>query len=256
MITSRHNSAVRRVREVARKRPQERFLLEGPHLLEEALKAKVSIELLLLSPRAGGDFVQQARHVAERVEEVSEELLAYVADSQKPQGIVAVAVVPTLSATRAAVPLERMILLDEVRDPGNLGTIARTAWAAGASAMILSGDCVDAWNPKCVRASAGALFRLPVLRFERQEAAMDWLQGRGHRTVVASANGATSCFEVDLRTPLTFVLGSEAHGVHADLAARCDASVYIPMADGCESLNLAAASAILLYLALQRAVMR
>lgn len=231
-------------------------------MLAEALAAGVTLDLVLVSPRAtqprfpdsGGSLslIERVHAVAERVLDVSEDILAYAADSQHPNGIVAVARVPGLGLDAGAARGGLLLLLDEVRDPGNLGTIARTAYAAGAEALLLTGSCVDLWNPKVVRASAGALFHLPVLRFEERGEAVDWLRVHGQRAVLATASGKTSCFEAHLRAPVTLVLGSEAHGVNEELAAACGESVYIPMTAGCESLNLAASAAILLYLAVER----
>lgn len=251
MITSRHNPAVQAVRLLSRKRPQQEFLLEGPHLIGEALAAGVSLDTVLASPRADAELLERVRGHARRVVEVSDDILAYAADSQRPQGLVGIGRVPELRLSDDEAR-GRLLLLDEVRDPGNLGTMARTAWASGVAALLLVGRCVDPWNPKVVRASAGALFRLPVLQFEGAAEAGDWLRGHGQRLLMASARGRLSCFEVDLGRPLTLVLGSEAHGVGPDVAALCDDSVRLPMAAGCESLNLSATAAVLLYLALER----
>jgi TrmH family RNA methyltransferase len=252
MITSRHNETVRKVRIMRKKRAPQRFLIEGPHLLEEALAARVSIETLLVSPRASGELVTRARSRAGEVLEVSDDVLSSVADSVHPQGIVAVGVVPERRPDPAALRGGRLVLLDEVRDPGNLGTVARTAWASGAAALLLVGHCVDPWNPKVVRAAAGATFRLPLVGLEGHDEAAAWLREHGQRAAMVVANGRVSCFEADLRGPITLVFGNEAHGVHPDTARFCQDSISIPMVEGCESLNLAASAAILCYLALDR----
>lgn len=252
MITSRHNPTIQAVCSLRRNRPACSFLLEGPRLLEEALSAGVHLDVLLLSPRAVGPVFDRARSTAETVVEVTEDILSYAADSQQPQGIVAIGRVPVRPLDDNAARRGRLLLLDEVRDPGNLGTVVRSAWASGTSGILLVGHCVDEWNPKVVRAAAGASFRLPTLAFEDRASAGSWLREHGQRAVMAVAGGRLSCFEADLRAPLTLVLGSEAHGVHPDTAAFCEDSVYIPMVEGCESLNLAASAAILCYLALDR----
>lgn len=252
MITSRTNPTVQQVRSVQRKRPPHAFFLEGPHLLDEAMRAGIEIEVLLLSPRARGGAVERAREVALRVVDVSDEILEYAADSRHPQGIAAVARVPRIDVDPERVRGGRLLVLDEVRDPGNLGTVARTAWASGMAALVLLGACVDAWNPKVVRASAGALFHLPLLGFAKRSEAGQWLAEHRQRALMATADGEESCFDADLRAPCSIVLGSEAHGIHPDTAAFCSGSLSIPMAGGCESLNLAASAAILCYLALDR----
>lgn len=252
MITSRQNAGVREVREALRKRPPHAFVAEGPNIIGEALAAGVSLSLLLVTPGARGPVVEQARQQAQRALEVSDEILAYAADSQHPQGIVALAAVPSLPVNEARARAGRLLLLDEVRDPGNLGTIVRTAWAADVTAVLLAGQCVDPWSPKVVRAAAGALFHVPVLVFPHRPEAGAWLNERGQHIFMATAEGRLSCFEAPLAPPITLVLGNEAHGVHADTAAFCHDSLRVPMAAGCESLNLAATAAILCYLSVDR----
>jgi RNA methyltransferase, TrmH family len=248
MITSRHNAVVQEVRRLARQRPPDRFILEGPILLGEALRAGIRIELMLTSPRAEeiGTVVEQARARCGNVVEVSEEILEYVADSRQPQALLAVGVVPC-PVWPAGASDGTWVALDEVRDPGNLGTIVRTARAAAAAGVVLIGDCVDPWSPKVVRASAGALFSLPVHRVPRPEGLL-WLAQR--RAVAAVARAERSCLDSDLRPPLVLLFGSESHGVGDDLQQVCVDSLHIPMAEGSESLNLGASVATLLYLSM------
>lgn len=252
MITSRQNAGVREIREALRKRPPHAFVAEGPNIVGEALATGVTLSLVLFSPSARGPVVEQARERAQRALEVSEELLTYAADSQHPQGIVALCAVPSLPVDEARVRAGRLLLLDEVRDPGNLGTIIRTAWAAGVEAVLLAGQCVDPWSPKVVRAAAGASFHVPVLGFARRADAGAWLEARGQRIFMATADGRLSCFDAPLAPPITLVLGNEAHGVHEETAAFCHDTLRVPMENGCESLNLAATAAILCYLSIDR----
>lgn len=252
MITSRQNAAVREVREALRKRPPHAFVAEGPNIVGEALATGVTLSLVLVSSGARSTVIDRARERAQRSLEVSDDILAYAADSQHPQGIVALAAVPDVVVDDAGARAGRLLLLDEVRDPGNLGTIIRTAWAAGVEAVLLAGQCVDPWSPKVVRAAAGASFHVPVLSFARRADAGDWLGERGQRIIMATARGRLSCFDAPLAPPITIVLGNEAHGVHPDTAAFCQDSLRVPMQGGCESLNLAATAAILCYLSLDR----
>ena len=252
MITSRQNGGVREVREVLRKRPPHLFVLEGPHLVGEALSAGICLSRALISPSADRRLADEVREQARHTLEVSEEILAYASDSQHPQGIVAVADVPELPLDDDRAAAGRLLLLDEVRDPGNLGTILRTAWAAGVEAVLLVGPCVDPWSPKVVRSAAGASFHVPVLQLRRRGEAGVWLEAHGQKAWRASADGRVSCFDAPLAPPITLVLGNEAHGVHPETAAFCHDSLHVPMRGGCESLNLAATAAILCYLSLDR----
>lgn len=253
-ITSRHNAVVQDVRALARKREGDRFLLEGSHVLAEALDADVRVDLLLHTERVLQDpLYYRARSVARRTLRVSEAILEHVADSQHPQGFVAVARVPegavdTVARGRPA----RVVVLDRVRDPGNLGTIVRTCRAAFADALILVGPCVDPWSPKVVRAAAGALFHVPILHLRDADAMVEWLAARGVRAVGATAAAEQTCFDADLRRPVALLMGNEAHGLDPALEAACDETVRIPMAEGSESLNLAVATAVLLYQSLQQ----
>lgn len=239
---------------MARKRDPRHFLIEGPHVLEEALLAGVLLDLVMYSPRgAESPVLEEALEAAVHSAEVSDGLLEYAADSQHPQGILAIGRIPAVDADHVGrAPGSRLVVLEEIRDPGNLGTIARTCRAAFGEAVVLAGNCVDAWNPKVVRASAGALFSLPILRFAERTDLLAWLEERGVPLVAASATATESCFEADLRPPVALLLGSEAHGVSRSLARECERQVQIPMAAGSESLNLAAAAAVLLYASVQQ----
>ncbi|NDD26717.1 MAG: RNA methyltransferase [Proteobacteria bacterium] len=252
MITSRQNPLVKEIVEAGRRRPSGLFVLEGPHLADEALRADVRIVRVLLGPNADPHIAARLRERAERVFDASAEVVAHAADSQHPQGIVALAEEPPLALEPDRARVGRLLLLDEVRDPGNLGTIMRTAWASGVAGVITVGSCVDPWNPKAVRASAGACFHVPVLRIADRAELPPWLETHGQRALRVEANGRRSCFEADLSSPVTLVLGSEAHGVHPETAAACADSLHVPMRGGCESLNLAATAAVLCYLALDR----
>ncbi|MBM3465988.1 MAG: RNA methyltransferase, partial [Armatimonadetes bacterium] len=232
MITSRQNRLVQEVRGLDRRRDPARFLLEGPNVLREAMAAGIMLDLVLHAPGAPPLLRDEAVAVALREATVSDDILAYAADSQHPQGIVALARVPVFAEDDATC---RVLVLEEVRDPGNLGTVTRTAWAAGFDTVLLAGQCVDPWSPKVVRAAAGATFHVPVRRFPMLDDALAWLDERDLRLVGARSDGAEPCFDADLKAPLALVLGSEAHGISDEMAARCESFVRIPMARGCES---------------------
>lgn len=253
MITSRSNPAVKEVREALRRRPPQAFVLEGPHLVAEALAAGIELSILLIGPDARDALSERARARAHRALDVSTDVLTHAADSQHPQGMVAVGRVPALVVDDARAREGLVLVLDEIRDPGNLGTIVRTAWAAGAAAVLLVGSCVDPWSPKVVRAAAGGSFHVPVLSMPSREDAASWLAAHGQRVIEATAHGRLTCFEADLAPPIALVLGNEAHGVHPDTSAFCHDSLRLPMEGGCESLNLAVTAAVLCYLSRDRA---
>jgi TrmH family RNA methyltransferase len=139
-----------------------------------------------------------------------------------------------------------VVMADGVADPGNLGTILRTAEASGAGAIVVAGG-VDVYNPKCVRASAGALFFLPIVVVDDPAAALDEIGSWGMRRVGSSADGRARYDAIDLRAPVALVLGSESHGLAPAVVAKLDEVVAIPMAGRSESLNVGAAAAVLCF---------
>lgn len=220
---------------MAHRRDPGEVLLEGPRVVREAALAGVDLELLVLREDAPRLDVP-----AERTVVLSERLFNALSTTVTPQGVMAVArrdAVPlaeALAAARAAGwPL---IVLDGVQDPGNVGTIARTAAAAGAPGLAVLEATADPFGPKAVRASAGNIFRLTVARAEWAD--LFGLQGYG-----AAAEGGEPLSEAGIDEAAFLVLGSEAHGLrHDDLRL-----VTIPIAEGVESLNVAAAAAVLLF---------
>lgn len=213
-----------------------RFLAEGPQAVAEALVAGVVVETFV---------------TPERVKEypdatvVDEAAMAVLTETVTPQGVVAVCerVDVGLGEALAKEPGLVAVLVD-VRDPGNAGTILRTADAAGAGAVIFAGESVDPYNGKCVRASAGSLFHVDVVR-ERDVAAV--LRGlRGMRVLATSGRGENDLFEVDLSGPTAWLFGGEAHGLPDELLEQAE-RVRVPLYGMAESLNLASAAAVCLY---------
>ncbi len=234
-----------------RRRPPHRFLLEGPILALEAVLAEIELDLVMISPpQVDPKLSSQLQSRARVFVEASPDIIEYAADTQQPQGILAIATVPARLADPPPEPCHesRVIVLDGVQDPGNVGTIVRTVRAAGFAGVVLAGPSVDPWSPKAVRASAGAMFWVPVWRFAERSHAVEFLQAGGWRLMCAEASAAHTCYEADFSSPLALVLGSEAHGVGEELRASCVDGVRIPMTAGVESLNLAAAAAILMYM--------
>lgn len=253
---------VRTPRVVAARRLQRRrerdaaglFLAEGPQAIREAAAASAVQEIF---GTADGltrfpDLIQAAAGSGARVSEVTDEALAALAETVRPQGLVAV-------CAQQPVPLEKALdrggrlaaVLAEIRDPGNAGTVLRTADAAGAGAVVFAGDAVDPYNGKCVRASAGSLFHVDVVRAPDPAAAVEAIRGRGMLVLAATGYGDTDLDDLAdsgrLAAPTAWLFGSEAHGLPAGLLALADARVRVPIHGGAESLNLAAAAAVCLY---------
>jgi TrmH family RNA methyltransferase len=227
-----------------------RFLAEGPQAVRSALAAGVVHELFGTDAalRRHADLVAQA----EVVSPVSADGLAALAETVQPQGLVAVCTRIDVSLLEALSKQPRLVAVAvEIRDPGNAGTILRTADAAGAGAVVFAGDAVDPYNGKCVRASAGSLFTVDVVRDRSPQDVVDTLRDSGVQILAATGYGDTDLEELldegSLATPTAWLFGSEAHGLSEDLLAAADKRVRVPIYGGAESLNLAAAAAVCLY---------
>jgi TrmH family RNA methyltransferase len=248
---------VKAARQLSKKAFRERgrsFLAEGPQAVREALaRPGVLTELFVTGPGAGRhpDLVRQAAGSGILVHEVGGEVMAELAQTITPQGLLGVCrfVDVPLEAVTSARP-RLVALLANVRDPGNAGTVLRTADAAGAGGVIFAAASVDPYNSKCVRSSAGSLFHVPVVCGVPLEAAVAGLRAAGLQ-VVAADGSATAFVDAaggpDLTRPTAWLFGNEAWGLPAELLALADAVAAVPIYGQAESLNLAAAAAVCLY---------
>ncbi len=193
------------------------------------------------------DLVARARRAGTEILEVTDEVLASIATTVTPQGLVGVASLPAPSLHDALADARLVLVLHEVADPGNVGTIIRTADALGADAVLLSSGSADARNPKAVRSSAGSLFALPVAQGAAIDEILRACRARGLRLVATSPRASVDSDRADLSTPIALVFGNEAHGLADEVIRRCDTNVRVPLQGHAESLNLAAAVAILTY---------
>jgi RNA methyltransferase, TrmH family len=171
-----------------------------------------------------------------------------LSDTVTPVGLVAVCSLPQTSLADVLAAQPRLVLVAvAVSEPGNAGTLIRLADAMGADAVVLAGHGVDPYNGKCLRASAGSIFSLPVLEVTETGDLIAALQGIGVRVLATTVDGEVSLDDVELTKPTAWLFGPEAHGLASDVAALADVRVQIPMRGGAESLNVAAAAAICLY---------
>jgi len=215
-------------------------------LVEEALAASWAAQLVLysaeLSPR-GQELLQDYAAQGAPVEEVTPAVMRAASDTQTPQGILAVLPMQPLPTPPK---LDFVLVADGVRDPGNLGSVLRTAAAAGVQLVVAPQGSVDLYAPKVVRAGMGAHFRLPI-RSSPWEQITEDIRRAGVRVFLADASAATAYTQADLRLPLALIIGSEAAGPGAAAHSLADMRLSIPMPGGMESLNAAAAAAILLF---------
>jgi TrmH family RNA methyltransferase len=231
------------------------FVIDGPVLILDATNAGVPLEEVFVTPTADARALDAAREAGAVVREVAPDVLARAVDTVTPNGMAAIARRVEISvddavAAGAAGPLA--VVLVDVADPGNAGTLLRTAEAAGAAAVLFCGSSVDPSNGKCVRASAGALFHVPVARGGDAVEVLDRLGQLGVRRVATVVTGGAAYDATDLTGPVAIVLGSEAHGLPAAVLEHVDDPVSIPMAGRAESLNVAVAGAVLCFEALRQ----
>jgi RNA methyltransferase, TrmH family len=245
VLRSRDNPRLKRwarlARDAAFRKKEKRTLLEGPHLVEEALAAGLQTVAVFASESAAAR--PEIRKLATVV--VSDSLFRLIADADSPQGVAAEIAIP--APQRAA--RGPVVFLEGVQDPGNVGAIVRSAAAFGASEVVLDRGCADPWSPKALRAGMGGHFRLSVRPAGSLASELGAFQG----TIVCTlAHGGRPLRTVELPGRLGWVFGAEGRGVSEGLARRAALKVTIPMQAGVESLNVAASAAVCLYEAFSR----
>lgn len=225
------------------------LVLEGHHAVAAALDAGAPVESVYVGPECdarGLELVDIALDRDVPVTRFAASVLEKVTDTVTPQPLVAVA--PRPSHSLDDVPAEGLVIvLADVREPGNAGTIVRSAEAGGAAAVIFCQGAADPWSPKVVRATAGALFHVPVMKVGRPEEVLEVLAEQGWRRVGTEATRGRSYDEFDWSPPAALVLGNEAWGVPSEITSSIDEWVRIPMRGRSESLNVAMAASILVF---------
>jgi TrmH family RNA methyltransferase len=242
--------AARRLQRRRERAETGRFLVEGPQAVREALSAGVVTELFVTVGAADryADLVAEAGGGGARISPVTDDTMAALAETVHPQGLLAICSFVDVTLADALGRRPRLVaVLADIRDPGNAGTVLRTADAAGAGAVVFAGEAVDPYNGKCVRASAGSLFHVDVVRSDDPLAAVAAIRAAGLTVYAADSHGAGDLDEMRLDQPTAWLFGSEAHGLPAALAGAADARVRVPIHGRAESLNLAAAAAVCLY---------
>lgn len=251
MLTSLQNPLVKQMRKLHRakeRQSQQLFLLEGTHLLEEACLAGCDLITVCCTPTWQAQHPhlwQQAIERAARSEVVSDAVLEAIATTVTPDGVVATAKPFHLSPPQSELTLG--IALETLQDPGNLGTVIRTAAAAGAEGLWLSADSVAPDHPKVLRASVGQWFRLPMRVSDRLQQDIQQFQTQGVQVVATLPTATATYWQIDFTCPTLILLGNEGAGLSAELAELADVAVQIPLAAGVESLNVAIAAALILY---------
>jgi TrmH family RNA methyltransferase len=256
LLGNPRSDRVRSVRALGRRAVRERqgrFVVEGPQGVRELLRyAAGSARDLYVTAEAGElhtEIVAAAVVAGVRTWACTVEVLAAMADTPHPQGVLAVAepVDVPLQAALAGVVAGYVVVLATVRDPGNAGTVIRGADAFGAAAVLVSDASVDVYNPKVVRSTAGSLFHLPVVVGLPVADLLEGCRAAGLRLLAADGGGPTVLPEVDLSVPHAWVMGNEARGLDEEVLRACDDVVAVPIPGRAESLNLAMAATVCLH---------
>lgn len=249
MITSIHNPKIQRIRALLANRherhQQQVFVLEGIRLVEEAVRSNWTIEHLIFSSSIslrGKNIIEECEKKGILTDEVPENIIASISDTETSQGILAVTVMVSLLIPTA---LDFVLIADNIRDPGNLGTLLRTAAAAAVDLVVLTPGTADAYNPKVVRAAMGAHFRIPIQTADWPEVAARFKPDL--KFLLAEMENSSPLWQVDFHNPLAIIIGGEAEGASENARQLADLFVSIPMPGKMESLNAAIASGIILF---------
>jgi TrmH family RNA methyltransferase len=250
-IASRQNPLVRRFRALAAEGVAGEALLDGPHLVEEALRSGLAVEVVAIADRVAETLAPVAREAARlgaRVVQVSDAALEAMSPVRHPSGVVAIAQCGPASLAACLEPQPALlIVLAGVQDAGNVGAIVRAAEGCGASAVICTHGTANPYGWKALRGAMGSTFRLPVAVHQSLPATIDALKA-GNITLLATLpRGGTPLDSTDLRRPVAVLLGAEGTGMPTAAAAGADAQLTIPMRPPVDSLNVAIAAALILY---------
>jgi len=260
IITSLQNPRVKELVKLRDRRPRDEagtFLVEGYREIRRALEKKVALKELYFAPEwfLGENepaLLAQAEAAGARLFQLSKEAFAKVAYRERPDGLLAVAPQWRLTLGDLKIPANPLLLVVEaIEKPGNLGTILRSADAAGCQAVIVCDPVTDLFNPNVVRASTGVLFSVPCV-VEESSRVLAWLKERKIRTIATTPAAATLYSAADLRGPLAVVMGSEQYGLSEFWLGNADLPVRIPMAGQADSLNVAMATLIALFEAVRQ----
>jgi TrmH family RNA methyltransferase len=253
MITSRQNPKIQTIRNLlTRKRERDEsglMVIEGIRLIEEAYKSgciPVQVYFCRELTERGNALLGQLTQSTKHVDELSQSVMDYITETETSQGIVAVFPKPT---SQIPEKFTLLLIIDNIRDPGNLGTMFRTALAAGVDAILVSPGSTEIYSPKTLRSAMGAHFHIPIM--DADWATIKSVCARRSdvplRVIMADSNNGISYWEEDLKSPLALIISNEAEGPSIEARNICDSSILIPMSDKSESLNAAVAAGIILF---------
>lgn len=262
IITASQNPRIKYIRKLSQRGFRERerkLLVEGIRLVEEALASNWRAESFIYTLEAvqserGARLLAEAEVKCRHILPVTPAIMAEISDTETPQGVMAVLWQPDYALADVLPPGQSslVVVVDGVQDPGNLGTIVRSADAAGATGVILLKGTVDIYNPKTLRSTMGSLFHLPVVPAEDVPAALKYLTSAGITLIVGDPADGAPVYDINLKVPVGLVVGNEGTGPGNGVLQFEYVKVTIPMPGRAESLNVAMATSILLYEAVRQ----
>jgi RNA methyltransferase, TrmH family len=251
-VTSRQNALLKELRAGFRQsspNPAGLIAIEGFRVIEEAIHSRLRFSAIVFSESGVSRADRLLSQLKAKVEalRVPDDVFQSLVETASPQGVAALVHAPKFSLGSLLDSINPvLVIVHDLQDPGNLGTIIRSAEAFSAGGILLSGDSVSPFNGKVIRSSAGSIFRLPCVASNFTEF-VSTLRERGVRIIGTSSHSGVSVAKADLHGPIAFVIGSEGSGLPRQVAAAVDETVYIPIQNGVESLNAGVAASILLY---------
>ena len=256
-ITSKDNKIFRHALSLKTKKYRDRYgeyLIEGPNLLKEALKEEIDVEAVFVRPEMTDEeagIIEEGPELDRKTFILSNRLFDELKDTETSQGIVTV-----VRKRQDPSPKGRAggnyVVLDRLQDPGNIGTILRTADAAGFDLAVFMKGTADPFSPKVVRSATGSLFRLPMVFVEDAEELTELVHSAGKRLIATAMDAEKAYYDCDLEKDAAIIIGNEGNGISPELMMRADEKIMIPMAGNTESLNAAVAAGILMYERIRR----
>ena len=244
MITSKSNDLIKHIKSLHLKKNRDEsgeFIVEGPKMVKEVIASDLKISKVIICEELFSEPIDVRNN---DVEFVTANVFEYISDTKTPQGIMAVVSKRTNEDIKYS---DTMFALDNVQDPGNLGTIIRTLDCAGINTLLLSSGCADEYNPKVIRSTMGAIFRVNVFSNLNLKEELENLKEEGYNIVVTSLEGATNMFEHKFEGKNIVVIGNESNGVSKEIQELANVRIKIPMAGQTESLNAGVAASLVAY---------
>ena len=255
-ITSKDNKIFRHALSLKTKKYRDRYgeyLIEGPNLLKEALKEEIEVEAVFVRPEMTDEeasIIEEGPGLDRKTFVLSGRLFDELKDTETSQGIITV--VKKQEVSFKGPPGGNWVVLDRLQDPGNIGTILRTADAAGFEMAVFMKGTADPYGPKVVRSATGSLFRLPIVYAENADELAELVHSMGKRLIATAMDAVKAYYECDLSEDAAIIIGNEGNGISPELIAGADEKISIPMAGNTESLNAAVAAGILMYERIRR----